>query len=336
MCNNAIANMQWPEAKLHTMFDWDDLRHFLAAARAGTFAAAGQRTGVDTATISRRVARLETSLKATLFIRAATGLQLTPAGSRLLEVGLEAEAAMQAAARSGDPDVAGGTVRISVAEGFGAHVLAPALPALRRERPALRIELAATAGFLSPSRREVDLAVTLSLPSDARLVVEPLTDYHLALYAAPAYLDRFGAPDTVEGLLDCDLVGYVDDLIYAPELRYLEEIHPRLRPALSSSSIRAQREIIASGGGVGVLPCFMAEGLTMVLPGTVQLRRRFWIGTHRDVAETARVRALLHWMKALVRDQAGLLLPLGSDARMLTAGAESKTPSSQLAHDKLI
>jgi DNA-binding transcriptional LysR family regulator len=283
------------------MYDWDDLRIFLAAARAGSFAAAAINLGVDAATVSRRVARLETALRSTLVVRSAAGLQLTAAGGRLLESGQEAEAALTAAARVGEPDVVGGTVRISVAEGFGTALLAPALPALRASRPNLRIELAANAGFLSPSRREVDMAVTLSAPDAARLVVEPLTDYQLGLYAARSYLERAGAPETVAALNRFDLVGYVDDLIYAPELRYLDELHSRLRPAIASSSIRAQREILLAGGGIGVLPCFMADGLVRVLAANVLIRRRFWISTHKDVTDTARVRAVRDWLRELVR-----------------------------------
>jgi DNA-binding transcriptional LysR family regulator len=290
-------------------FDWDDLRIFIAAARAGSLGLAAQRLGVDSATVGRRVARLETALKATLVIRSSSGLELTAAGARLLEAAGAAEMAMDEAARAGEADVVGGTVRLSVAEGFGSVILAPALPALRASRPGLRIELAAQSGFLSATRREVDLAVTLSAPSDARLVVEPLTDYQLGLYAAPDYLERAGSPPTVGALQDFELVGYVEDLIYAPELRYLDEIHPGLRPSLASSSIRAQREMIAAGGGIGVLPCFMAQGLAPVLAHQVRLRRRFWTGAHRDVSDTARVRALRQWLRDLVAAQRGLLLP---------------------------
>lgn len=290
------------------MFDWDDLRYFLAAARAGSFNAAAQRTGVDTATVSRRVARLETALKATLFVRSAAGLQLTSAGSRLLEAGLQAETAMHAAARSGDPEAAGGAVRISVAEGFGAHVLAPALPAFRRTRPTLRIELAANAGFLSPTRREVDLAVTLSAPTDSRLLVERLTDYQLAVFTTPQYLAEMGPLNEAEDLRRCQIVGYVDDLLYSPELRYLDQVAPGLEAALSSSSIRAQREIILAGGGVGVLPCFLAEGLVRVAP-RVLLQRRFWVSTLREVAATARVRAVRAWLQDLAAVRGRELCP---------------------------
>ncbi|WP_309646499.1 LysR family transcriptional regulator [Phenylobacterium sp.] len=297
------------------MFDWDDLKVFIAAARTGSLTAAAQRLGVDAATVGRRVSRLESALKSTLLARSPSGLQLTAAGAQLLVIALDAETAMEAAAQVTRPDVMAGTVRISASEGFGATILAPALPDLAATRPGLRIELAASAGFLSPGRREVEMAITLSAPDDARLIVEPLTPYQLALYAAPAYLARKPAPRAVADLRDLDIVGYVDDLIYAPELRYLDEVLPGLTARLASSSIRAQREIVAAGGGVGVLPCFMAQGLTRVLDDEVLIERRFWLSTRRDVHDTARLRAVRTWIKALCVDEAGRLSPYGQDRR---------------------
>lgn len=290
------------------MFDWDDLRIFLAAARAGSLAAAGDKLGVNTATVGRRIARLETALKSTLLVRSRSGLQLTAAGAQLLATGVEAENAMAQAERVAHPDVVAGTVRISAAEGFGTAVLAPALPGLAAQRPGLRVELAATSGFLSPSRREVDMAITLSAPNAHRLVVEPLTKYQLALYGSPTYLARRGTPADAEALQQHQIVGYVSDLIFAAELRYQDEILPGLTPTLASSSIRAQREIIAADGGVGVLPCFMAEGLVRVLPA-VLLERRLWLSTHAEVHDTARMRVVRSWLRQLAQDNLGRLAP---------------------------
>jgi DNA-binding transcriptional LysR family regulator len=292
------------------MFDWDDLRVFLAAARTGSFAAAGRRLGLDTATVGRRIVRLESALKSTLLVRRRTGLQLTAAGAELANKAIEAEAAMEAAERVTRPDLVAGTVRISAAEGFGSAVLAPALPALLAARPSLRIELAAEAGFLSPSRREVDMAITLSAPAARRLVVEPLTTYQLALYAAPTYLETHGVPASVADLDRFQIVGYVDDLLYAPELRYLDEVRPGLTPTLASSSIRAQRAIVAAGGGIGVLPCFLAAGLTRVLAADIRIERRFWLSIHGDLHGTARIRAVAAWLRGLVAAARPTLAPL--------------------------
>jgi DNA-binding transcriptional LysR family regulator len=215
---------------------------------------------------------------------------------------------MQLAAQIGESGLVAGTVRISTSEGLGAHVIAPGLPELRRRHPGLKVELVALPGFMSPVKREVDMAVTLSAPASQRLLVEPLTFYELGLYASRAYLAEAPPIERPEDLAAVDLVGYIDDLIYAAELRYLQAVAPRLTCRLSSSSIRAQREIVAAAGGVGILPCFMAEGLIRVLPH-IRLRRQFWLSSHRDGADTARVRAVRAWLKELVRQRADLLVP---------------------------
>ena len=101
------------------------------------------------------------------------------------------------------------------------------------------------------------------------------------------------------------------DLIYAPEIRYLDEILPGLRSTLASSSIQAQRAIMASGGGVGILPCFMSEGLVLVLGDAIALERRLWLGTHREVHGTARGKAVCAWLRQLVRDHQDDPMPFG-------------------------
>ena len=130
-------------------------------------------------------------------------------------------------------------------------------------------------------------------------------------------------PTSLPDLAGHALVGYVEDQIYAPELRYLEEIDPALRPRLSSSSLRAQRQMVAAGGGVGVLPCFMAQGLARVLEQEVRLTRRFWISTHRDVAGTARIRAVRQWMKDLVLAEQAVLNPSDPAGQPATASTSA-------------
>ena len=51
------------------MFDWENLRHFLAVAREGTLSGAARSLKVDHATVSRRLAALEAELQAPLVER---------------------------------------------------------------------------------------------------------------------------------------------------------------------------------------------------------------------------------------------------------------------------
>jgi DNA-binding transcriptional LysR family regulator len=297
------------------MRDWDDLRLFLAAARSHSFTGAAVRVGMDATTVSRRIQRLEDETGATLFVRSPQGLHLTGEGLRLQAAALEVETAVEAAqAESPHGASPAGRVRISTSEGFGAHVLAAAAPGFLARHAGLTLELVTIPGFLSPATREADITVSLAPLNSGRLRVSHLTDYGLSLYASRAYLDARSPPRSLDDLQAHTLVGYVDDLIYATELRYLDEVGSRLRPALSSSSIVAQREMIACGGGVGVLPDFMADGggLVRVLAEAFHITRSFWIAIHKDLAGVQRVRAVERWLRAVVEEKANLLMGGGA------------------------
>ncbi|MEM8985552.1 MAG: LysR family transcriptional regulator [Pseudomonadota bacterium] len=288
------------------MIQWDDLRFFIAAARAGSFSNAADAVGADIATVSRRVARLEAAMKATLFVRSAKGLKLTAIGRQVYEHCDQVEGAISCVTEASGAGSPTGTVRLSASEGFGTVILAPALAVFAQEKASVTVELAADAGFLSPTTREADIAVTLSAPGDSKLIVEPLTEYRLGLFSSEQYVAKSGKPKRLEDLKHHAIVGYVDDLIFTPELRYLQELSPELKPSVSSTSIRAQRSLIEKGAGIGVLPYFLGQGLTPLFRQKV-LVRRFWVSTHKEVADTARVKAVRNWLKKVVHEQMDLL-----------------------------
>lgn len=283
---------------------WGDLQDFLAVAHAGQIARAAAQVGVDPTTIGRRLRRLEARLGTTLFEQTREGQVLTEAGERLLA---QVETMQRASERIGetgdrDRDTLSGLLRVSVSEGFGTWLVAEHLHDFARRHPALTIDLVASSGFLSPSKREADAAVLLERPSAGPVVASKLADYTLRLYASRDYLDRHGTPTHATIATDHRLVGYIPDLLYSPELRYLREIDPALSPALRSSSINAQARLIASGAGLGVLPHFIAgndPALVRVMP-EVDIARAFWLVTHRDTRQLRRVRAFRAWLVELV------------------------------------
>ncbi|WP_375288392.1 LysR family transcriptional regulator [Sphingomonas sp.] len=292
--------------------DWDDLRAFLALARARRLEGAGRLLGQNATTVARRIKRLEAALQATLFEQTAAGHALTATGQRLLPraEGMES-LALEAQAGAGAADALSGSIRLSASEGFGSQVLAPALPRFVASYPRVQVELVASTGFLNPSRREADIAIMLARPKSGPLTVSRLTDYALGLYASPAYLTEAGTPARVPDLGRHRLVGYVPDLIYAPELQYLREIDADLSPAIQSSSINAQAQLVANGAGLGVLPCFIGDampGLVRVLAEAVDLRRSFWLVVHRDVRRLVRISRFVDWLHAEIAAARALML----------------------------
>ena len=281
--------------------DWNDLQNFLAVSRAGNLAEAGRLLGVDATTVSRKVRRLEAALGQTLFEYRRDGQGLTAAGKQLLSHAQLMEAsALAIASPSGDEASPSGLLRISVAEGFGTWFIAPRLAEFTRAYPEIVIDLYANNGFLSPSRKEADVAILLAQPRKGPLKARKLADYRLGLYAASGVWDTVSDPAQ---LADVPLVSYIPDFIYAPELRYLAEIAPRLTPTIRSSSVTAQAQMIASGAGVGVLPCFMGKHdlrLRRILP-QINIERTFWLTVHQDVASQRHVRLFIDWLVAMTK-----------------------------------
>lgn len=274
--------------------DWDDLRYFLAAARAGQVTAAGQRLGVDQATVGRRIAALESRLSAKLFDKSPRGYALTDVGRRLLAHAEEIEARVGEAedAVSGGSRRMAGAVRIGAPDGVATYLIAPGAAALARVNPALEMQIVALPRVFSLSKREVDFAVAVSRPTSGRLRVRKIADYGLRLYAAPDYLARHPV-SRIEDLRRCRGIGYVPDLIFDRELDYVPLIDPGLEPRLTSTSMHVQVEWVRQGAGIAMLPDFIARrhpGLVRVLDGAVELTRTFWLVVHEDNAQLDRIR----------------------------------------------
>ncbi|MBS0482987.1 MAG: LysR family transcriptional regulator [Proteobacteria bacterium] len=293
--------------------DWSDYQAFLAIARAGQLARAAQAVGVDATTMGRRLRRLEARLGVTLFEQTREGQTLTEAGEALLiHVESMAQSALAIGERPAGAAGLAGTLRISVPEGLGSWFLPRHLARFAALHPALTLDLVANSGLLSPSKREADIAVTLSRPKAGPLLARKLSDYALRLYSTPAYLagaDPIHRPADLPGHR---LIGYIPDLLYDPTLRYLDEIHPGLTARLRSSSINAQHRLIASHAGIGVLPCFIGDSDPALVPVFPDRRilRSLWLVTHKDTHGLARVRAGKDWLIETAQRQREVLLPL--------------------------
>lgn len=287
------------------MFDWDDLRIFLAVARARKMAPAARALGIDATTIGRRLSRLAEALGADLFETAGGERSLTERGQALFRHAESIESAALAAMEdvTGQQRSLSGQVRLSVAEGFGTWILAPGLAAFHAQHPGIRLDLITASGFLNPSKREADMAVMLARPQRGHLSVRRLGDYRLHLYASADYLARSGTPQDRAALRRHVLVGYVPEFIFSPELDYLGEVEPGLEAGLRSTSINVQHRIVAEGAGIGVLPDFIGSRDARLIPlmrNDIEIVRSFWLVTHQDLRRLARIDAVAQWLQARV------------------------------------
>jgi len=293
--------------------DWDDLRIFLAVARAGTVSEAARQLELDHSTVSRRLANLESRLAIRLFDRAGRRLSINAAGEQLkrtaerLESGLLSDLAVLEAMQGSRV----GTVRIGAPEGLGVGYLAGRLGALADAYPEIALELVALPQNYSLAAREVDIAITLDRPEFGNIAVRKLTDYALQFFGADAYFARHGRPASPSELSAHRLCGYIPQLLYTPLLDYLVFDGVRLNPAIKSTSIVAHVETVRSGAALGILPVFICAGQPDLRPILDEDRivRSYWLTVHDDLRGVERIRIISEALVQMARQDRALFLP---------------------------
>lgn len=276
--------------------DWDDLRIFLAVARAESLSGAGRALKCDAATVGRRVARLEQALSAVLFVKAPQGYQLTEAGRRMLPHAEAAESAMIGATSelSQEAGAITGQLRIGAPDGCANYLLPQVCARISDANPGLEIQIVAAPRVVNLSRREADMAITVSRPTAGRVTVQKLSDYSLHLAAHRDYLA--GRPPVLSrsDLAGHRLVGYVADMIFDKELDYLAETGAETA-MLASNSVSVQMQFLRAAAGIGIVHDFalpFAPGVTRILVDQVWLKRTFWLVRHEDDRRSERLSRL--------------------------------------------
>jgi len=285
--------------------DWDHLRVFLAIARENQILAAARRLGLNHATVARRLDALEEALGAPLFDRSPGGSNLTQAGEKLLPTveRIESELLGVADATRAVGAAIAGTVRIGAPDGLGNLVLAAELGGFAVAHPGLRIELVPLPRVFSLSRREADLAITLDPPTEGRLTVSRLGDYTLGVYAARDYIEKFGAPPTVDALAEHVLVCGVEDYAYASALDYTRELEKSAGHIFRCAGVVGQVEAVKAGVGLGVLHDFAVRPeakLVRLLP-EIGFRRSYYLMSHPETRALARIAAIHAFLVDLFR-----------------------------------
>jgi DNA-binding transcriptional LysR family regulator len=91
----------------HNTIDFEALRYVLIAAGVGTFGEAAKTVGIGSASLGRRIARVEDELGVTLFERSRSGIRLTKAGREAIVHVRRALGSLDAIMSTGQGDAAG-------------------------------------------------------------------------------------------------------------------------------------------------------------------------------------------------------------------------------------
>jgi DNA-binding transcriptional LysR family regulator len=284
------------------MFDWNDLRHFLAVARTGSTLAAGKQLRVSQTTASRRVTALEQALGLTLFERRPTGYVLTPAGKALVAQAEEIEAAANrfadaAASQSRD---ATGTVRLTVDEIYAVALLPPILKELHDLWPGIRIELDPSDAKRDLGAGEADIALrSTKRLADSSLVGRRIGQDWWTIYCSRDYAASHGQPRRRRDLEGHAFIGGGSPLVWHVWREWLERNGFADQVAVHHGTSTGLLAAARAGLGLAVLPSMVADldpELVRCLPPEADHEFELWLLTHERLRHTPRVRVVLDYL----------------------------------------
>jgi DNA-binding transcriptional LysR family regulator len=288
-------------------FAWDDLRHFLAFARAGGMHTAAKALGVNQSTVQRRIAELEERVGHRLVERHLGSYRLTELGEQMRPAAEGVEAAVAAFERhlaAFDKGLTG-TVRVTCGSGLADRLLqrTPLIDAFHARCPGLRVELVASDRFLDLSKGEADIAIRLGEPKDEALVGRKIADASWSVYASRTYVERHGRPHNVEAL-NCHLiVGCDGPIANYPGARWLRSAAPHATVTIRSDHWQGVMLALKAGAGLVALPRWQGDGeseLVRVIEDT-GLVLPYYLLMHRDMQHTPRVRAFADFVSSEIK-----------------------------------
>lgn len=275
-------------SEMKRAIDWEDLRLFLAVARAAGLNAAARETGTSAPTLGRRMAALERRLDRRLFERSRTGYALTDAGDALYQHAREMEAAARAVDRWRD-ETPHRLVRIS-AGAWTSRFLARHMDTLWAGDAALAIELATAHQRVDIAHRHADIGVRNRAPQEPRLVGRKTNDIAYALYRA-----RGGGEEL-------PWIAVVGEAAITPPARWVDRNFAHLAP-VTCSDPRAVLDCLLAGVGQAVLPCFVGDdepGLERAGGLLAEVRDEQWLVLNDQARTEPAVRGVIDRLAALL------------------------------------
>lgn len=282
------------------------LRAFEAAARHGSFTAAGAELGVSQAAVSRLVRLLEARLAVPLFERHPNGLSLTSHG-RAFQPGLTS--AFDAIARLTEQVTAAGggpVLTVGVGPTFAIRWLIPRLGGFHRAYPGIEVRLT-TGGAVVALRDDWTCGVQLGDGDWPGYVAEPLFSAEMFPVCTPAVAERLRRPADLTCMTLLDVSHSREDWTQWLAAAGLETLTAR-GPSFDTYSMALQAALDGVGVAIGLRPYVVddlaAKRLVAPFGLTVPKRRAWYLAYRAERAEDAALVAFRSWLHEIARNGA--------------------------------
>jgi DNA-binding transcriptional LysR family regulator len=226
----------------------------IAVTETGSFSAASRRLRTPVATISRKVAELETRLKAQLFQRSSRQMTLTDAGrsyieacKRIIEQVDDAERAV-----SGEYRIPKGDLAVTAPWGLGHMHLVPIMVEFLSAYPEIALRLVLTDRVVSAVDENIDVSIRIGVLPDSNLIATRIGSVRIMLCASPEYLAAHGLPKEPGDLRDHNCIT-IDEVAAQRTWKFAKgnrEIDTPIRSRLTVTDSEAAIEAAIAGAGI--------------------------------------------------------------------------------------
>lgn len=300
-----VSDMKPPPRDLKIdRIEWDDLKTFLICMTSRSFRQAALETTLSTATLIRKIERLEKNLDVLLFHRVPEGIVPTNEAHAIVENARKMEGAFFDLVRNVNPqnDLSRGEVTIAVTEGLGSYWIMPRLVEFQRLHPQVVVNLLCAMDSVDVLRLEADLSIQYARPTNPDLIVKKLGRIHIYPFVAQSYVDIFGMPKTIEEMLEHRIVDQdspqLDQRAWPNKLNIPSIEH---MVSVRTNSSTATFYAVERGAGIGALPTYANAVEAPVIPVDIGVRHHMdiWLTYHRDIRKTERTKRVLDWTKEI-------------------------------------
>jgi molybdate transport repressor ModE-like protein len=285
------------------MFDWNDLRHFLAVARTGSMNGAARSLGVDSSTVQRRVAALEKAIGRTLVERRPDGYALTAQGQVLLVEAAQVEAAIDALYRrlatlNGS---AQGRVRLTSLVTIGQRIIRSGLlDRFHALHPGIAVEMLMGQRLADLAKGEADIAIRGGSAGSEALVGMKVADLPWGVFASHSFIARHGRPAGADDFVRFSVVELIDELESVPAARWMSAHAGGATVAARCGNVPSAVLAVKAGAGLAPLPAIHAatdDELVCVLGPLPALTYPMYLLVHKDLRNAPRVAALFEFFR---------------------------------------
>lgn len=291
--------------------EWSDFKVILALSRGGSVAAAGRILGLDSSTVSRRLAAAEDAFGACLVLRGGRDFRFTAEGNIALRTAeaMEASVLSAASAIKSAKKTIEGSVRLTCVGAFF-HVLEPICEKLHQKYPGLSVEILDSDDMINLAAGDADVAIRMAAPTEPDLIVRKAFDLGWCVYASKDYAATYGLPKNPEELREHRLILFGGKRLHLEQFRWLEQFKSGNDSFIRVNSNEVALRVVLAGGGIATLPAFEGAqhaNLVRVFPESHYAHAAYLV-FHESQKDSARIRAVADELLAYLASKKAMLL----------------------------